>query len=400
MLCDVLPQSLRAQSDAHLFESLMNNADVRRAAESALEDSEQMKIRRQLLATSVRLTPTLAPDLHRMIDLCKEKLELDTSFEPYVYPSPSANAAVVKPEDGRVFLLFSSQILEMFDEGELTYVVGHELGHHKFEHHSLPVRAVLETAKVRAATALQLFSWSRFAEISADRAGLFCAGSLEAVGRGLFKLASGLRGTKTNLAIDALLAQMEEIEAAGIAKGKDVDRSEWFSTHPFSPLRLKAAQLFANCSVMKEGGMTPEQMEVEVGTVMGVMEPGYLKAKTDQGRALRRVLLAAGMLVASASGDVSEEEADALDELLGEGTVTDKLSVDALREDLPSRVADAKAEAPPMRRAQLLRDLCLIAIADGHADKAERAMLIDVAKQLEVDPTLVDQTLDASLELD
>lgn len=378
----------------------MKNADVRRSAEAALEDSEQIKVRRQLLATSVRLTPGLAPELHGMIAACKEKLDLDADFEPYVYPSPQCNAAVVKPEDGRVFLLFSSQILEVFDEAELTYVVGHELGHHKFGHHGLPVRAVLESTRVRPAVALQMFSWSRFAEVSADRAGLYCAGSLEAVGRGLFKLASGLRGTKTNLAIDALLAQMEEIQADGIAKGKDSDRGEWFSTHPFSPLRLKAAQLFANSEAMTPGGLSMEQMELEVGSVMGIMEPGYLKAKTDQGRALRRVLLAAGMMVAAASNGISEEEIATLDEFLGEGTVTDKLSVDALREDLPSRVRDAIAEAPLMRRCQLVRDLCVVAIADGHPDKAERAVLVDVAKQLGVDPALVSETLEASLELD
>ncbi|MBV1858535.1 MAG: M48 family metalloprotease [Nannocystaceae bacterium] len=307
---------------------------------------------------------------------------------------------MVKPEDGRVFLLFSSQLLEMFDEGELTYVVGHELGHHKFGHHGLPVHAVLKGAKVRHAVALQLFSWSRFAEVSADRAGLYCAGSIDAVGRGLFKLASGLRGTKTNLAVDALLAQMEEIRAEGIATRSDEDRGEWFSTHPFSPLRLKAAQLFAGSEVMTKGGSSLDQMELEVGSAMGIMEPGYLKAKTDQGQALRRVLLAGGMMVAAASGDVSEDEIDALDGFLGEGTVTGKLSVDALRDDLPSRVRAAKAAAPVMRRAQLIRDLCVIALADGHADSQERAVMVDLAKQLEVDPALVDQTLQAKLEPD
>lgn len=378
----------------------MNNADVRRAAAAAFEDSDQNKVRRQLLSTSVRLTPTLAPELHRMIAVCKEKLELEASFEPYVYPDSQANAAVVKPEDGRVFLLFSSQLLEMFDEDELTYVVGHELGHHKFGHHGLPVRAVLKGAKVRPAVALQLFSWSRFAEVSADRAGLYCAGSLDAVGRGLFKLASGLRGTKTNLAVDALLAQMEEIQADGIATGNDGDRGEWFSTHPFSPLRLKAAQLFANSDAMSKGGISQEQMELEVGTVMGIMEPGYLKAKTDQGRALRRVLLAGGMMVAAASDGISEVEIEALDEFLGEGTITDKLSLDALREDLPARIRAAVAEAPVMRRAQLVRDLCVIAFADGHPDAQERAVLIDLASQLGVDAALVDETLEATLELD
>ncbi|MCH9686121.1 MAG: M48 family metallopeptidase, partial [Deltaproteobacteria bacterium] len=264
-----VPDCLRARTDIHLFDALMNNADVRRAAEAAAKNSEQMKVRRQLLSTSVRLTPALAPELHQMIDHCKERLEFDAQFEPYVYPSADCNATVVKPEDGRVFLLFSSQILEVFDADELTYVVGHELGHHKFDHHALPVRAVLQSTKVRPSVALQLFSWSRFAEVSADRAGLYCAGKLAAVGRGLFKLASGLRGTKTNLAIDALLAQMEEIAADGIAKGDDRDRGEWFATHPFSPLRLKAAQLFEASDAMTKGGTPRDAMELEVAAVMG-----------------------------------------------------------------------------------------------------------------------------------
>lgn len=106
------------------------------------------------------------------------------------------------------------------------------------------------------------------------------------------------------------------------------------------------------------------------------------------------------MMVAAASGDISEQEIEALDGFLGEGTVTGKLSLDALRADLGSRVNAARAEAPVMRRAQLVRDLCVIAIADGHSDSKERAVMVDLAKQLEVDPALVEQTLEAKLELD
>jgi tellurite resistance protein len=47
-----------------------------------------------------------------------------------------------------------------------------------------------------------------------------------------------------------------------------------------------------------------------------------------------------------------------------------------------------------------LRDLCLIALADGHADEAERAVLEDMARSLEIDPTIVTRTLDAKPRLD
>ena len=70
---------------------------------------------------------------------------------------------------------------------------------------------------------------------------------------------------------------------------------------------------------------------------------------------------------AAASGDISDSEVEAIESFLGEGKVTRHLSVEALREDLPGRVAKVIELAPPSRRAQVLRDLCVIARADGRA---------------------------------
>lgn len=395
------PAYLRSSTDAAMAAKLAAHPDVKRAKEALARDAERVKIRRQLLATSVRLNAELAPDLHRIIDMCVERLGVQTKVEPYVYPSATVNAGVARPEDGRLFVMFSSEILDRFDDDELCFVVGHELAHHVFDHHDIPIAAVTSVeAGVDPQLALELFSWSRFAEISADRGGLYCTQSLEAVGRALFKLASGLRGTKTNLAIDALLAQMEEIEATGFAKADDAARADWFSTHPFSPLRLKAAQLFANSEHMKAGGTPADRLELETNELMGVMEPGYLKSDSDEARAMRRVLLAGGMLVAAAHGEIDVAEVAALERFLGEGSISDKLSVEALAEDLPRRLEALKAEAPRARRAQVVRDLCVIALADGHAAPDECKVIADIALALGVGPDLVDQTFGCEFALD
>ena len=91
--------------------------------------------------------------------------------------------------------------------------------------------------------AMTVFAWSRYAEISADRAGLVCAKSLDGATRAFFKPASGLRGGEIEMRAEALLSQAGDMkdELAWVTI-KDGPRSDWFATHPFSPLRLRAAK--------------------------------------------------------------------------------------------------------------------------------------------------------------
>jgi tellurite resistance protein len=49
---------------------------------------------------------------------------------------------------------------------------------------------------------------------------------------------------------------------------------------------------------------------------------------------------------------------------------------------------------------QLVRDLALIALADGHVDAAERAVLEDVARQMGVGLEVVTRVLDGRIDLD
>lgn len=389
----------RAVGDESGFRTLMQDDDVRRSAAAAVAEGEQAKVRRQLLASSVRLTDVLAPTLHRIVGECREKLAITDPCECYVYASAEANAGVTQPDAGRVLLLFSSALLDRFSEDELTFVVGHELGHHHYLHHQLPVKGVLTSESVGAQTAMQLFSWSRFAEVSADRAGLYCAGSLEPVARALFKLASGLSGTLTPHVVDAMLAQLEEFAIDTPQRADDGERGEWFSTHPFSPLRVKAAQLFARSAFMVGDGLGRDALEVATNEAMGIMEPGYLQAKTPEAQAMRRVLLSAGVMVASASGEIGDEEIEALDRLLGDGTYSRKLSVRALTEALPERIRDLEGIGRAARM-QLVRDLAVIALADGNVDTAERAVIEDVARQMGVAVEVVTRVLDGRIDLD
>ena len=65
-------------------------------------------IRRHLLSTSVRLTPAMSKSIHTMAEDCIERLGVNLPLELYVYASPQFNAACFKPEDDRLYVMFSS----------------------------------------------------------------------------------------------------------------------------------------------------------------------------------------------------------------------------------------------------------------------------------------------------
>ncbi len=186
--------NLRSTQDLNLYEQLLKDPVIERLNKQIAAHAEQgpQGTRRQLLSTSVRISRSMAPTLSKIADECIEKLDVQIPLELYAYNSPSFNAACVKPEEGRLFVMFSSSLLDAFDDAELKFVMGHELGHYIYHHHDIPVGYVLG-GKVKAgpALALKLTSWSRYAEISADRAGAYCCGDFHAVGKSLFKLASG-----------------------------------------------------------------------------------------------------------------------------------------------------------------------------------------------------------------
>lgn len=384
--------ALRAAGERELAERLLGDRDVQDAIERLDRAGGVAGARRHLLATAIRLTPEMAPDVDDIIGACRNVLGIDGPLETYVYADPLFNAAAVAPEQGRLFVLLSSALLEAFEAEELRFAVGHELGHHLFGHHRIPVAALLGgVTRIDAGLALRLFAWQRYAEISADRAGLVAAGGLEPAARALFKLASGLRGDRVKVRVDQFLAQAGDFreEAERPATAGDQLRSDVFATHPFSPLRLKAAELFATSWVIQPGGAPLSDVETRVQELMTLMDPSYLQDPSDVAEAMRRLLFAAGVAVAAASGAITEESVKALERLLGVGSIPSRLKPDVIRADLPSRIETVNRIVPPLRRAQVIRDVCVIACAGGRLDDAKLTVMREIARAVGVDERVI-----------
>ena len=397
--------AIRCANDLKMYQSLLENTDVKRMCgriQRMEEKRDHPGVRRHLLATSVRLGRSMSASLHHMADQCTERLGIDSPLELYAYASPQFNAACFKPEEGRVFIMFSSSLLEAFSDTELLFVMGHELGHHVYQHHELPIGYILRGPEpIAPMLALNLFTWSRYAEVSADRAGAYCARDLQSVTRALFKLASGISDDRVvQFDLDEFLRQVDDMLAFDEEPGQGAPQQDWFLTHPFSPLRVKALKHFYESDVMCSGGMSKAQLEDCVQQVMGVMEPDYMKGKTDATRAMRNLFLAGAITVADAHEGISDQEREVLKKFFEKGYALEKLDSNRLREVLPKRIAEAKELTSLAQRMQVVRDLCIVAQAERPIATAETDLLNQIASGLELPANFVTQCLEGSIELD
>lgn len=404
MMALMKADALRCRGDITLFEKLKHDRHVNRTLSRLAEQEEEspMGVRRQLLSTALRLSETMAPSVHRIIADCRERLGVEIPLEVYVYSSPQFNAACVKPEQGRLFIMLSSALIESFLDKELHFVIGHELGHYVFAHHDIPIGYIIKGNERPAPDlTLQLFSWSRYAEISADRAGAYCAGDNDAVATALFRLASGLRTDLVTVKLEQFAAQMDEFELEGSADPANRTRStDWFATHPFSPLRVKALDYFSQSNIVRADGNSIDDLEARVATLMALMEPSYLDEKTEVAEIMRRTLFAGAIAVADADHRITEAEIAVFEKFFGRRSFSDKLDVAAISDDLDHRIAEMNAHVPPARRIQVIRDLCLVVRADNMIEPKGRQRLNDLAKQLQVPTAIIDQTLTEEVEPD
>ena len=188
----------------------------------------------------VRLAEGQLPGLHALARQAALKLGVELP-EVYVLQHNVWNAFAVKLAGKRLVVLYSGAIDSLLLKGDirqLTWLIGHELGHHAAGHLDAGRRWV-----VLGGWLPWLYLWySRRCEFTCDRVGLYCAGSLELSNAALANLAVGSQlADKVNLA--EAIRQWE-----GHSKEFFVRYRTMYSTHPqllcrLAELRTAAASL-------------------------------------------------------------------------------------------------------------------------------------------------------------
>lgn len=355
--------ALALDSDREMRAALLDDPQFRELVEETEASAVLASARRARLLESMRLTRHVAPDFFAALDRVMERLGIEAEIEAYDLAAPLPNAFVTPPEQGRLLLGVSSASLERLDVAELTFMLGHELGHVLLDHFSLTPEVLESDGRLAPAQLARYYAWMRYAELSADRVGLVCGEDPDAAVRAFFKLT------------------------------------------PYSPLRLRALEVFArsrtyHALVGKAGGELDEaELEREVAAIMQLMDPSSLSDRRDASIDVRDFLALAGVAVAAADGKVVEAEHELVIELVGpEGRLSDGTLIEELGDEEFERRVLGIAEklclrVSPERRQEILKDLVAIALADDDLAEAEVEVLGTAAIWLGIDPRFVEEAI-------
>ncbi len=348
-----------------------------------------------VLASELRLTRMIAPRLMDLLDAAREKLAFDEPLEMFVGQNPQVNAAAMHRMSGDEphVLSLTSALVERMTDAELSFVLGHELGHLAYRHYRARLadaafgRSAGGESKAPPLLLRRLESWDRMAEISADRAG-FCAvdGNLEVAVSAFFKLQSGLGPEHLRFDIAAILEQLESLQKAS--------RRELFAefSHPATPIRVRALQLFGE---VRSGQRTLGAVDAEVAEIARLMD--YAASEPLDVNA-REFILAGGLLAAHADGDIEMDDAgwNTLVQLLlpvsadpeaEVARIKNRSEADEILEKSAAWLRDNAGE----ERFDLLRAIAHVTAADGHLSEAERAFLKHCAELLGVPARTADE---------
>jgi len=163
---------------------------------------------------------------------------------------------------------------------------------------------------------------------------------------------------------------------------------------------VKALTLFDQSELVRSGGSSREELETGVQRLMSLMEPNYLEGQTNVAESMRRLLFAGALAVAHADGVVSPTEIEIFEGFFGTSSFSESLDIDSLTASLPERIEQVKEAASTTQAMQVLRDLCIVARAEGHLKPAERDVLDAIARGLGISTKFVCQTMDSDLDPD
>jgi Zn-dependent protease with chaperone function/uncharacterized tellurite resistance protein B-like protein len=393
-------QQARFEGDARGEEVLRSDGPFSRLIETANAAASATSVRRHFLSNAVRIDPRVLPALAEAFNDVRQRTQITGPMEAYIHAGTEINACVIRGRQ-RMIVVLSSGAVERLSPKELDFIIGHELGHAAFGHLEIPVGAILNTPNaVTPRQAMQLLAWQRKAEISADRAGLLCAGSLDVAATSLFKTLSGL-------CADGICVDPQEFAGQWNELAEEVQRDgagdRWLATHPFPPLRMKALISFwqsdraANLIPDAPGGTTLTEADQEVESLLAMMDPLSRERADMADPMLQQFFLWGGLYVAMANHELHDSElanlrsvvGHAVDEVLTQG----ELSLNLLRQRFHDEKAGRRAPLSALELHRIFSGLAAVAAADGAIDQTEVAALRDLAGVCGVADNFVDVVL-------
>jgi len=220
-----------------------------------------MARRYAMLGSDLRITERQFPSLYKIFRKACEVLEVP---EPLLYVStaPELNAYTACAD--QPIIKIYSYLLDILEEDEIMFVLGHELAHIKSRHLVYTVLGELISTGVLRLIASTIpglsvvytpaeislnyafYQWMRASEYTCDRGGFLACQNFEASCRALMKLAGYSKTYANELSLEEFFAQTEafdDVNETALGKIQQILLS-FGQTHPWTVLRTRELKKF------------------------------------------------------------------------------------------------------------------------------------------------------------
>ena len=198
---------------------------------------------------SMLINPLVTPVISKSVENVINRLQIPhDAVKAYVYASSDIQAECHAGDDVDCIIRLSSGLIDILEDKEIEFVIGHEIGHFIYAHG-------LAIASNRSES-LEFSIQQRAQEISADRIGLLASESLDASIRAMMKTISGLTTKYLKFNIAAFLSQL-----SNTAKYKS--QISINSSHPSWLIRCRALLWFSMSETFKSGEKNYQPNEIE-----------------------------------------------------------------------------------------------------------------------------------------
>ena len=170
----------------------------------------------QYTGSNLKVTKDNYPQIYEYLEYACDILDVKNKPELYIQWGYDINAFTVGAEHPIVVL--NSGMIDLCEDDEILFYIGHELGHIKSNHMLYHMMAQYMTAlislmpgmitkSITASVQYLLYYWYRMSEFTADRAGLMCCQNKDATVRAFMKMAGVPKSQFQNLKMNTFVQQ-------------------------------------------------------------------------------------------------------------------------------------------------------------------------------------------------
>lgn len=389
-------QSIRIPTEKFVYDHLWNlfQADqIKNILKEIRNDDEAEYLNQILEGQFFKVTKSVAPKLYNTFKEILNSLNFQDNITLYINSDPTINAFTV-PSMHTEFphiIVLNSGLVEKFTSSEMSFVLGHEIGHLIYKTRLLNeiINFVFpKENSIPSMLQIKINLWQKLSELNADRIGLLVSKNMNSCLKAFIKMTSGILPEKIEMDIDSYIKDIEIIYEN--LQEHFISNSNG-SSHPMVPIRIKMLSVFNNSHVYEnfktEGTLSKSSKLDEESKEVAAILLKYGDTGIDMHRKV--FITTAGLLMAAQDDTINDQEKKQIMYNLSGLEIFPETFIPYLLEneefDIGSNFEKSITNIlreEPQERTDMLKYLCRIAFADQNIHQTELDFILSVGQNL------------------